>query len=106
MDEKKCAELLKKYEYIGKDARDNNWGHLYFGYKTNEVKMYTVQCGSFKNKSNAEKLFRNIKKAGFDVIVKKVDGEYKVQCGAFEYKKNAESVVSELKKKGFSAFIK
>lgn len=33
MDKVKCASLLKKYEYIGKDIRDNDWGHLYFGHK-------------------------------------------------------------------------
>ncbi len=33
MDKTKCAALLKKYEYLGKDARDNQWGHLYFGHK-------------------------------------------------------------------------
>lgn len=31
MDPVKCAALLEKYDYIGKDARNNQWGHLYFG---------------------------------------------------------------------------
>lgn len=31
MDKVKCASLLKKYEYLGKDVRNNEWGHLYFG---------------------------------------------------------------------------
>jgi len=35
MDTQKCASLLEKYEYLGKDVRDNHWGHLYFGYKIN-----------------------------------------------------------------------
>lgn len=106
MDQKKCAALLEKYEYLGKDARDNSWGHLYFGHKVASTKMYTVQAGSFSNKSNAEKLFRKIKKAGFDVVVKKVDGEYKVQCGVFQYEKNAKSLVDALKEKGFTAILK
>lgn len=73
-----------------------------------EVKkaLYTVQAGSFTQKKNAEKLFRKIKKAGFDCIVKKVDGEWKVQCGVFEDRKNAETLVKELKKKGFAAIVK
>lgn len=106
MDPVKCAALLEKYEYLGKDARDNNWGHLYFGHKISAKKMYTVQAGSFRNKSNAEKLFRKINKAGFDVIVKKIDGEYKVQCGAFEFEKNAKTLMEELRKMGFTAIIK
>lgn len=106
MDPVKCAALLEKYEYLGKDARDNNWGHLYFGHKITSKKMHTVQAGSFMQKTNAEKLFRKIKNAGFEVIVKKIDGEYKVQCGAFEYEKNAKSLVEELHKKGFTAIIK
>ena len=60
----------------------------------------------FSNKSNAEKLFRKIKAAGFDVVVKKADGEYKVQCGVFEFEKNAKSLVAALKEKGFTAIIK
>ena len=106
MDPVKCAALLEKYEYLGKDARNNQWGHLYFGHKVESVKIYTVQAGSFRDKSNAEKLFRKIKKAGFDVVVKKVDGEYKVQCGVFEFEKNAKSLVVALKEKGFEAIIK
>lgn len=98
--------MLEKYEYIGKDARDNQWGHFYFGHKAETVKMYTVQSGSFSKKENAEKLFRKIKKAGFDAIVKKEDGQYKVQCGVFEYEKNAQSLVTLLKSKGFDAIIK
>lgn len=31
MDKSKCANLLAKYEYLGKDAKNNKWGHLYFG---------------------------------------------------------------------------
>lgn len=31
MDKSKCASLLKKYEYLGKDAKNDKWGHLYFG---------------------------------------------------------------------------
>lgn len=106
MDIKKCASLLEKYEYLGKDARNNKWGHFYFGYKNSETKNYTVQCGSFGKKSNAEKLFNKIKKAGFDVVIKKEDGQYKVQCGVFEYEKNAKSLVAALKAKGFTAIIK
>lgn len=73
-----------------------------------EVKkaLYTVQAGSFTRKKNAEKLFRKIKKAGFDCIAKKADGEWKVQCGVFEDRKNAKTLVASLKKKGFNAIIK
>lgn len=106
LDQNKCATLLQKYEYLGKDARDNKWGHLYFGHKIADVKSYTVQCGSFTNKSNAEKLFNKIKSAGFDALVKNEDGQYKVQCGVFRHKNNAKTLVSALKAKGFDAIIK
>ncbi len=74
MDKKKCAELLKKYEYLGNDARNNQWGHLYFGHKTKaaepEKKEYVVQCGSFIEKGNAERLKDRLIKAGFEAIIK------------------------------------
>lgn len=70
------------------------------------AKQYVVQAGSFMSKANAEKLFRKIKKAGFDVFVKKQEGEWKVQCGVFGVKKNAEDLKNKLKKAGFDAIIK
>lgn len=105
IDQNKCAALLAKYEYLGKDARDNKWGHLYFGHKI-AAKTYVVQVGSFSNKSNAEKIFQKIKNAEFDAVIKKEDGQYKVQCGVFEYEKNAKSLVAALKAKGFTAIVK
>lgn len=105
MDPEKCADLLKKYRFLGQDGISNQWGHLYFG-KNLSVKEYRVQAGSFMDKSNAEKLFRKIKKAGFDVIVKKMDGQWKVQCGVFEDKARAEALVKQLKDSGFSAILK
>ena len=65
MDPAKCASLLQKYEYIGKDARDNQWGHLYFGHKIVEEKVQTyrvrlkwgsdmtTQIGAFSDKQKA-----------------------------------------------------
>lgn len=67
---------------------------------------HIVQAGVFESKSNAEKLFRKLKKAGFDALVKKRNGQWVVQCGAFSSKTNAENLVKLLKKAGFSAIIK
>ena len=49
----------------------------YYGIKINENKnensekniLYTIQVGAFKNKNNAEKYLKKIKKAGFDAII-------------------------------------
>lgn len=74
IDRQKCADLLKQYEYLGKDARDNRWGHLYFGHKTNPVQQdcsqFLVQAGSFRSRENAEKLVKELKAAGFEAIIK------------------------------------
>lgn len=69
MDKQKCAALLEKYEYLGKDARDYEWGHLYFGKKltadtpeekeqTYRVRLkwgtdMTTQIGAYTNLQNA-----------------------------------------------------
>lgn len=37
IDKTKCADLLKKYTYLGKDARNDQWGHLYFGHKNTKT---------------------------------------------------------------------
>lgn len=67
---------------------------------------HIVQAGVFAVKANAEKLFRKLKKKGFDAIVKKQNGQWIVQCGVFSVRKNAEALVKQLKKAGFSAIIK
>ncbi len=71
-----------------------------------EVKQYAVQAGTFKMKSNAEKLFRKLKKAKIDSIVKKVDGVWKVQLGVFSNKENAEELIRKVKAAGFQAILK
>ncbi len=112
MDPAKCAALLEKYEYLGKDARDNRWGHFYFGRKTAAPapeptkSSYVVQAGSFSVKANATKRMSAIKKAGFDAIVKQETDQYKVQCGVFEIKANADALAAKLKAAGFEAIIK
>lgn len=112
MDKQKCASLLAKYEYLGKDARNNQWGHLYFGRKVAVAdpeplnKQIKVQAGSFKSKANAEALVTQLKVAGFPAIIKSEDGQYKVQCGAFDVRANADKLVAQLKAAGFSAIIK
>lgn len=67
--------------------------------------LYRVQVGAFKNKSNAEKLAKQVKAKGFDCFIKRVDGLYKVQVGAYRVKKNAENQRDRLKKAGFDAWI-
>lgn len=37
IDRSKCADLLKKYDYLGKDALNDHWGHLYFGHKSDNA---------------------------------------------------------------------
>ncbi|WP_283683264.1 glucosaminidase domain-containing protein [Parablautia sp. Marseille-Q6255] len=67
---------------------------------------YIVQAGVFAVKANAEKLFRKLKKAGFDALIKKRDAQWVVQCGVFSVRKNAKALVKRLKAAGFSAIIK
>lgn len=67
---------------------------------------HIVQAGVFAVKANAEKLFRKLKKAGFDALVKKQNGQWTVQCGVFSVRANAEALVKRLKVAGFDAIIK
>lgn len=111
MDKIKCADLLKKYEYIGKDARNNQWGHLYFGHKVTAApeplnKQIRVQCGVFEHRSNADRLVQRLKTAGFAAIVRETGGQYIVQAGAFDVLANAEALAQRLRAAGFAAIIK
>lgn len=68
-------------------------------------KIYKVQLGAFSVKENAERLLKEVKAAGFDAFIVKVDGWYKVQAGAFQYKENAEKLLAQLRAKGFNGII-
>lgn len=48
MDKTKCANLLTKYDYLGKDVRNNEWGHLYFGKKTKKDETEKPAAATFK----------------------------------------------------------
>ena len=111
IDKDKCATLLAEYQYLGSDSSSNKWGHLYFGHKTDKQpeplnKQNRVQCGSFKEKKNAEKLAAQLKAAGFAAIIKCEDDQYKVQCGAFDVRTNADVLKKKLIAAGFTAIIK
>lgn len=68
--------------------------------------LYTVQCGAFSKKSNAEAKAKALKADGFDTYIYQEGGYYKVQCGAFSKKSNAEALEKKLKAKGYSTYIR
>ena len=70
-----------------------------------EKKYYRVNCGSFKNLSNAQALQTKLKNAGFQAIIKNIDGLYKVQVAACSYNDSAQRILQDVKAKGFSGFI-
>ena len=64
-----------------------------------------MQTGSFSVRANAVALQNKLKAAGFDSIIKNIDGLYKVQIGAYSKKVNATVMLAKVKLKGFNAFI-
>ena len=73
---------------------------------TSAAKTYKVQVGSYSVKTNAEKMMKKVKAAGFDALLKKEDSQWKVQCGSFSIKSNAQALVKKLKAAGFAAIVK
>ena len=70
-------------------------------------KLYRVQVGAFKDRSNAEKKLRQISATGTDCFITELqDGFYRVQCGAYSVRQNAENKMNALKYMGFDAIIK
>lgn len=68
--------------------------------------LYRVQCGAFRNKSNAEDFRDTVAGKGFeDAYVKLVDGLYKVQVGAYSVRSNAEATAARLTSVGIANFI-
>lgn len=96
----KVCKIIEKYSLARYDAIQTE--------KTDQSggKQYTVQAGSFVNKSYANNLLKKIKAAGLPAILKQTGGKFVVQCGVFSEKKNAEALVQKIKNKGFDAIIK
>lgn len=91
------------------DAR-TNYGLTYynkFSGKTptetaKEVKkLYKVQVGAFRDKSNAERRVKYLSELGVKSIIKQAGSYYKVQAGAFSSKSNAEALLAKLQNAGF-----
>ena len=70
-------------------------------------KLYRVQVGAYKQRSNAEIKLRQISATGTDCFITELqEGYYRVQCGAYSVKSNAEAKMNSLKYMGFDAIIK
>ena len=68
--------------------------------------LYRVQVGAFTKKANADKKRQAVEAAGFDAILRCVDGQlWRVQVGAFENRANAEKMQKRLADAGFSGYI-
>ncbi len=68
-------------------------------------KLYRVQVGSFRDKSNAERMLNSLLMEGFPAFMIYEDGLYKVQVGAFRYLSNAIKMEHRLRCFRYSTFI-
>lgn len=101
-DMDKLAPLFEKYQYLGKDGISEGWGHFYFGKK----RIYRVQIGAYRLRSNAQRLYARMKEEGIDCIITSSGGVYRVQAGAFFSKENAKKHKKTLADRGFpDAFV-
>ena len=91
------------------DAR-TNYGLTYYNKFSNKVpaetaketkKLYRVQVGAFRDKSNADKRVKYLTELGIKAIIKQADSYYKVQAGAFSSKSNAEALLTKIQNAGF-----
>ena len=64
--------------------------------ESSPTQKYRVQCGAFGVKANADKLANRLKKAGYAVTVKQIDGLYKVAIYGIESKKEADALASKI----------
>lgn len=72
---------------------------------TSSKVLYRVQCGAYKERSNADALETKLNNAGYKTFITFVDNLYKVQVGAYSVKANAEALLTKLKAAGFNVFI-
>lgn len=70
-----------------------------------ESHYYKIEAGLYGVDSQAKELADQVKAAGFDVFVKKVNSSWRVQAGAFKTRDEATAVSEELFKKGFKSKV-
>ncbi|MEO0233550.1 MAG: SPOR domain-containing protein [candidate division WOR-3 bacterium] len=61
-------------------------------------KFYSIQIGSFKNKGNAESLFKKYKDKSYDVFIVFEENLYKVRIGKFKNEQDAKSFLKIFQK--------
>lgn len=93
------------YERMGQIAAEVNAKLGVPVVKEEKKKLYRVQIGAFKSKTNAMAHLNNAVKAGFKGFIVSDDNLYRVQIGAFSNKTNAENYLKQAKSKGFEGFI-
>lgn len=67
--------------------------------------FYRVQVGSFRERTNADKLLYELEDQGFPAFILREDGLYKVQVGAFKNLENAVKMERALRSAGYSTWI-
>lgn len=91
------------------DAR-TNYGVVYYNKFSSKAptetaketkKLYKVQVGAFRDKSNADKRVKYLTSLGIKAIIKQAGSYYKVQAGAFSKKSNAEALLAKIQNAGF-----
>lgn len=66
---------------------------------------YLVRCGYSSVYLKALVRRNKVRKAGFDAVIKKMDGKYIIQCGLFKNRENATDLTNKIRKAGFGAVI-
>lgn len=98
----KCSDLLRKYDYLGKDSINTKWGHFYFGKFDYQ---YSVQTGAFENKGYAEQSVRNLKLKDIEAEMIYQVPHYIVATGHFRTYEEAKKYSAELSSKGINNFV-
>lgn len=98
----KCADLLRKYDYLGKDSISIKWGHFYFG---KADRPYSVQTGAFENRGYADQSVHSLKLKGIEAEMMYQAPHYVVSVGHFKTYDEAKKYSAELSAKGISNFV-
>lgn len=72
---------------------------------TSPEKLYRVQTGAYRDKSNADRMLNSLQIEGFPAFIIFEDGLYKVQVGAFEYLSNAVKMEQRLRRFRYNTYI-
>lgn len=80
-------------------------GELEFEPAEDEMEIFRVQTGIFRNQENAEKMAAQLRNMGYPVAIEASDGLYAVKVGEYDRLEDATALEQQLRRMGYDTLV-